>query len=90
MQYFVYYDGYGHVRQVISADDLDERFAGDPERFLASCLEPRSGAAAPGPSGHVGTLVFDTAEELQEFLERLGDEVEGFFCCRSESRPYNF
>jgi len=51
----------------------------------------------PGPdtgeghiSGHVGTLSFDNDEELNDYLESLGDEISGFYKADSDSRPYNF
>ena len=41
-------------------------------------------------SGHVGTLSFDNDEELNDYLESLGDEISGFYKADSDSRPYNF
>ena len=41
-------------------------------------------------TGHVITLRFDSENELNDYLESLGDEITGFYECQSESRPYNF
>jgi hypothetical protein len=41
-------------------------------------------------TGHVGTLAFDNEKDLNDYLAELGEEIEGFYGCRSESRPYNF
>ncbi|MFH1935882.1 MAG: hypothetical protein ABIN18_30485 [Pseudomonadota bacterium] len=41
-------------------------------------------------TGHVSTLRFDSENELNDYLESLGDEITGFYECQSESRPYNF
>ncbi len=90
MRYYVYFDGYGHVQRVVSQTELQNTYAGDTERFLQACTASRPPEGPPGPAGHVGSLIFDTSEELEAFLETLGDEVEGFFCCHAESRPYNF
>jgi hypothetical protein len=37
------------------------------------------------PILHVSTLVFDTDEELKEYLESLGDEITGFYGCGGEA-----
>lgn len=90
MKYFVYFDAYGHAREIISEQDLTEKFAGEPDEFLAAMCRRLSGAPDSSTSGHVGTLSFDSQMELQQYLESLGDEITGFYGCRSESRPYNF
>lgn len=90
MRYFVYFDGYGHICQVVNETELHQIYAGDPERFREACATSRPAEGPPAPAGHVGSLVFDSREDLEAFLENLGDEVEGFFCCHGESRPYNF
>jgi hypothetical protein len=41
-------------------------------------------------TGHVGTLRFDDEMELNDYLKLLGEEIDGFYGYRSESRPYNF
>ena len=41
-------------------------------------------------TGHVGTLCFDTEKELIDYLAQLGDEIEGFYGCHSESRRIIF
>jgi hypothetical protein len=90
MKYFVYFDAYGHARQIISEQELAEKFADEPDEFLAAMCRGLSGASDSPTTGHVGTLSFDSQKELQEYLEGLGDEISGFYGCRSESRPYNF
>lgn len=48
------------------------------------------GAKTERTTGHVSTLRFDSENELNDYLESLGDEITGFYECQSESRPYNF
>jgi len=90
MKYFVYFDSYGHARQVIDEKELDRKFDGDPDAYLKAMANPGGKPGKPGTGGHVGTLRFDTEEELNAYLESLGDEITGFYGCQSESRPYNF
>jgi hypothetical protein len=87
MIYHVYFDAYGHAREIISEQQMTAAFHDDPAEFLQS-VGPSRGAGYT--SGHVGTLNFDTEEELRNYLEGLGDTITGFYGCRSESRPYNF
>jgi hypothetical protein len=87
MIYYVYFDAYGHARKIISEQQLTATFHDDPAEFLQSVC-PSVGAGYT--TGHVGTLNFDTEEELGNYLEGLGDIITGFYGCRSESRPYNF
>ena len=90
MKYFVYFDAYGHARQIISENELAEKYGNAPDEFLAAMCRKRPGAPEGHTTGHVGTLSFDTQRELLDYLESLGDEIDGFYGCRSESRPYNF
>ncbi|MEJ2168776.1 MAG: hypothetical protein P8X90_24945 [Desulfobacterales bacterium] len=90
MKYFVYFDAYGHAREIISEQELAEKFADEPDEFLAAMCRGLSVTPDSSTTGHVGTLSFDSQKELQEYLEGLGDEITGFYGCRSESRPYNF
>lgn len=90
MNYYVYFDAYGHARQAVSEKELAENYQNEPDRFLkAMCrLGPDTGEGHI--SGHVGTLSFDNIEELNDYLESLGDEISGFYRADSDSRPYNF
>jgi hypothetical protein len=90
MKYFVYFDAYGQARQIISAQELAAKFGNEPDVFLAAMCRKGPGAPESHTTGHVGTLSFDTQRELLDYLESLGDEIAGFYGCRSESRPYNF
>jgi hypothetical protein len=90
MKYFVYFDAYGLARQIINEQELAERFDNEPAVFLAAVCQARPGTSGGHTTGHVGTLSFDSKKELQDYLEGLGDEITGFYGCRSESRPYNF
>jgi hypothetical protein len=89
MKYYVYFDSYGHARQVINDKELALKYGSDPDAYLKAAGETFSGSKNPC-GGHVGTLKFDTEAELKSYLESLGDEIEGFYGCQSESRPYNF
>ncbi len=90
MRYYVYFDSYGHARRVINETDLAEEFHNNPDEFFAAMCEQGADAGMERATGHVGTLTFDDEKELMEYLESLGDEIAGFYGCRSESRPYNF
>jgi hypothetical protein len=90
MQYYVYFDAYGHARQVIDDKELARKYHNDPNEFLRAMCNLASDAENGPATGHVGTLVFDDENELNEYLQSLGDELTGFYGCRSESRPYNF
>ena len=85
VKYFVYFDAYGHARKIITAQELAEKFNNAPDEFLSAMSRPGGHT-----SGHVGTLSFETEEDLKDYLEGLGDEITGFYGCRSENRPYNF
>ena len=90
MKFFVYFDAYGNARQVIDRKELAQKFGNDPDQFLQAMCLARPGEKVTHTSGHVGTLCFDSQKELNEYLDSLGDEITGFYGCRSESRPYNF
>lgn len=90
MLYYVYFDAYGHARRVINEKELAEQFGNDPDVFFRAMCQASSDAVKASASGHVGTLTFNTEEELNDYLRSLGDEIEGFFGCSSDSRPYNF
>jgi len=90
MQYYVYFDAYGHARRIISGQELAEKFHNDPDEFLTAMCRHPSGTAAGHTSGHVGTLRFDTRQELEAYLAGLGDEITGFYVGSADNRPYNF
>ena len=90
MKYYVYFDAYGHAKRIITAKELAEKFNNAPHQFLRDMCQGHPEASDGPLSGHVGTLSFDTEKELMEYLEGLGDEIAGFYGCRSASRPYNF
>lgn len=90
MKYFVYFDAYGHAGQAIDENQLAQEYQNDPNIFLKAMCRLRPGTPMEHTTGHVGTLIFDNENELNDYLESLGDEITGFYGCRSESRPYNF
>ena len=90
MKYYVYFDAYGHAKRIINEHELAEKFCNDPDKFLAATCHYRPGAAQGYTSGHVGTLNFDTRQELEAYLAGLGDEITGFYIGSADSRPYNF
>ena len=90
MKYFVYFDAYGHARQIASEQELALKYHNDPQEFLRAMCGSLSTGKESHTTGHVGTLKFDSKEELEDYLESLGEEITGFYGCRSESRPYNF
>ncbi len=90
MKYFVYFDAYGHARQYVTEQQLSENYDNDPGEFLSAMCWERPYINKGQITGHVGTLCFDTEKELIDYLAQLGEEIEGFYGCHSESRPYNF
>jgi hypothetical protein len=90
MKFFVYFDAYGHARQVVSEEELAQRYGNDVNKFLQAACRTRPDAAMGRAGGHVGTLAFASEEELREYLESLGDEITGFYGGDADSRPYNF
>ncbi len=88
MIYYVYYDSYGNPREAISADELRDRFAGDPEIFRASIRG--ESPSTEHMNGQVGTVNFSGERELEEFLEAMEEVNRGFFEGEGDSRPYNF
>ena len=90
MKYYVYFNAYGHARQAVSEKELAQNYRNEPDRFLKAMCRPGAHAGADHISGHVGTLSFDNDEELNDYLESLGDEISGFYKADSDSRPYNF
>ena len=90
MIYYVYFDSYGHARQVITEKELAEKYKNDPNEFFGTMCNSGQAAGRGHAVGHVGTLRFENEKELNDYLKSLGDEIDGFYGCRSESRPYNF
>ena len=90
MKYFVYFDPYGHARSVIDENELAEKYENDPDKFLNAMCRLQPEAPKDHTHGHVGTLRFDSAKDLNDYLESLGDEISGFYKGGAESRPYNF
>ena len=90
MKYYVYFDAYGHARQAVSEKELAESYGNDPDKFLRAMCGPEAQTDKSHTSGHVGTLSFQSDEELTDYLESLGDEISGFYRADSDSRPYNF
>ncbi|UCF85991.1 MAG: hypothetical protein JSV50_10265 [Desulfobacteraceae bacterium] len=90
MRYYLYFDGYGQLRNAISEKELNEKYNNDPDEFLKAMCRSGPDAKIERAAGHVSTLRFDSESELNDYLESLGDEITGFYGCQSESRPYNF
>ena len=90
MIYYVYFDGYGNPRKAISEKDLADKYGKDPKAFLEAVCGRSADVERELASGHVGTLRFDRAEELHEYLGTTGEVVSGFYECEGECRPYNF
>ena len=90
MKYYVYFDAYGQARQIVSEQQLAEKYDNEPGEFLSAMCRQQAYTDKSHTTGHVGTLCFDTEKDLNDYLAELGEEIEGFYGCRSESRPYNF
>jgi hypothetical protein len=90
MKYYIYFDAYGHPRKTISASELAKTYQNDPDVFLQSMCRPTTDGETDTVSGHVGTLSFNNDKELADYLDSLGDEIDGFYEAEGDSRPYNF
>ena len=90
MKYYVYFDAYGHARQIVSEQQLAEKYDIEPAEFLSAICREQPYADKSHTTGHAGTFRFDTQRDLTDYLAELGEEIEEFYGCRSESRPYNF
>ena len=90
MKYYVYFNAYGHARRAVSEKELAQNYQNEPDRFLKTVCRRSPDTGEGHISGHVGTLSFNNDEELNDYLESLGDEISGFYKADSDSRPYNF
>jgi len=90
MKFFVYFDAYGHARQVINQMELAQVYHNDPDEFLRAMCGQQPIVKLTPKTGHVGILSFDNEQDLRDYLDSLGEEITGFYGCRSDSRPYNF
>jgi hypothetical protein len=90
MRFYVYYDSYGNPRKAITHEELKAEYNNDPDEFLRKTRDSAPDAGMPHATAHVGTLSFESEKELQDFLDSLGEEIEGFYTGASDSRPYNF
>jgi len=90
MKYYVYFDAYGHPRRVIDEKRLVSSYDNDPQKFLRDMSACQPDADGVRITGHVGTLSFDSEQQLKQYLAALGDEISGFYDCLDDSRPYNF
>ena len=90
MIYYVYFDPYRRPKMAIREEELREKYHNDPDEFLKAMRSRGEDGGIEGSAGHVGILRFEDEKELRDFFETTGEEIAGFYECRSESRPYNF
>ncbi|MFO7461286.1 MAG: hypothetical protein R6X07_11740, partial [Desulfatiglandales bacterium] len=90
MKYYIYFDRYRHPRKAVSERELARDYENSPEKFLQAMCSLSTGAEIELCIGHVGVMRFSGEKELEEYLEKTGDEIAGFYECEGESRPYNF
>ena len=90
MKYYVYFDAYGQARGAVSEDELAKTYGSDPHKFLQAMCGVGPEAERDLATGHVGVMSFRDETEFMEYLKSLGDEIEGFYACEADSRPYNF
>lgn len=90
MKYYIYFDRYRRPRRAVSEKELVEHYESSPERFLRAMCNLAPDAEIEQAIGHVGVMRFSSEEELEDYLERTGEEVIGFYECEGGSRPYNF
>ena len=71
MKYYVYFDAYGHAKQIIVGEEMADRYHNEPDEFLSTACrtDPRT---ETGPmTGQEGTLSFDTEKDLRKYLAGL-------------------
>ena len=90
MKYYVYFDAYGHARRAISEKQLKDEYQNEVDRFLEAMCRRGPDTDEGHISGHVGILSFQNKKDLTDYLESLGDEIDGFYRADADSRPYNF
>lgn len=90
MLYYVYYDAYGYARKAISENELAVEYNNSTDVFFKRMCKLGHNEDHERATGHVGTLRFLNEDELQEFLDSLGDEISGFYEGADGNRPYNF
>jgi hypothetical protein len=88
--YYVYFDRYRRPRTAVREMKLREKYDNDPGAFLKAMETPEQGEGRQKALGHVGILRFESEGELKDFFENTGEEVIGFYECKSDSRPYDF
>ena len=54
MKYYVYFDAYGHARQIITEHELAERFQNETNKFLTEMCRDQKAEGQGHISGHVG------------------------------------
>jgi hypothetical protein len=90
VKYYVYFDRYRHPRSAVSEKDLVEDYEGNPETFLRAMCNLSPDSEIENAIGHVGVMRFAGEKDLQDYLDKTGEEIIGFFECEGDSRPYNF
>ena len=90
MKYYIYFDRYRRPRKAVSESELAKHYENSPERFLRAMCSIGPDAEIEHSIGHVGVMRFSGEKELEDYLEKTGDEISGFYECEGESRPYNF
>ena len=65
MKYYVYFDAYGHARQIVTENELAERFQNETNQFLKEMCRNQAVEGQGHISGHVGTLSFDNEKEFK-------------------------
>lgn len=90
LKYYVYFDAYEHPRRAIDEEELAEKYNGNPDEFLRAMCELAKDGKIEHANGHISMLTFDNRGELNDYLDSLGDEIEGFYGGEAQSRPYNF
>lgn len=84
MKFFVYFDAYGNMQCITSAEELAEQFGNNPDELLRFMNDQIHSA------GQVGVFSYETEAELREFLKTQSDVVSEFYESTSECRSYNF
>ncbi|MCP4666881.1 MAG: hypothetical protein GY849_10985, partial [Deltaproteobacteria bacterium] len=71
MIYYVYFDSYGHAREVITEKELAVKYKNDPDEFFGAMCHAVQAAGRGHALGHVGTLTFENEKELHDYLKSL-------------------
>lgn len=93
MLYYVYFDGYGRAQKAIDENELFHDYQNDKDIFCQQMVNKEREHSEKNEgyiAGHVGTVRCYNQQDLNDYLDSLGDEIEGLYEGDMGARPFNF